>query len=58
LVLGERAAGREATRTLLAGAHLVNISDEWNAGGLLTVTGKAWTPQPVRRWCCVHATPV
>src|SRR4030081_507751 len=40
------------------GRHLVNISDEWNAAGLLTVTGKAWTPQPVRRWCCVHATPV
>jgi hypothetical protein len=42
-VLGERAAGREV-RALLAGAHLVNISDEWNAAGLLTVTGKAWTP--------------
>ncbi|HEV7974830.1 recombinase family protein [Amycolatopsis sp.] len=48
LVERERAALRAATSAVLAGTTLVGLTAEWNKSGLLTVTGKAWTPSAVR----------
>lgn len=47
LVERERRALRDATDAVLAGVFQSTIADEWNAAGLLTITGKTWLPRQV-----------
>jgi DNA invertase Pin-like site-specific DNA recombinase len=45
----EQAAVRDAADRLLAGESFQQIALEWNAAGLLTVTGSQWTGATVRQ---------
>ena len=46
---GEAALVREAASRVLAGDSLRTIATEWNAKGIPTTTGKAWTIPTLRR---------
>ena len=48
VVVAERAAIRDATAAVLAGASYARVAGEWNAAGLRTAGGKVWIPVLVR----------
>jgi DNA invertase Pin-like site-specific DNA recombinase len=45
----EAAALRDATTAIIAGASLASVTRRWNATGITTSTGRAWTPREVSR---------
>ncbi|MGH3571320.1 MAG: recombinase family protein [Pseudonocardiaceae bacterium] len=48
VLVAERAAIRDATAAVLAGASYASVAGEWNGAGLRTAGGRVWTPVLVR----------
>jgi DNA invertase Pin-like site-specific DNA recombinase len=48
VVAAERAAIREATAAVLAGASYASVAAQWNAAGLRSAGERVWIPQSVR----------